>query len=196
MRTNETNEGKSLFECIAQGDESAFRLFYEHTISQVYNYHYFLTRSTFQAEELSQEFYINLWGKREQLYAVRDQDSWIKVVMRNHAYNYLQKRVFEQRQFNALAEKLPGKTLETEDQLLDKENHILFRDAINRLPAQQKNVFLLSRQKGLKHNEIAASLGISTFTVKNHMKAALHSISLFLKDQLYMLVLIIAKLFF
>ncbi|GAO43523.1 RNA polymerase sigma factor [Flavihumibacter petaseus] len=195
MRTND-NWRDNLFERISKGDTSAFREFYESTVSRVYAYHHFLTRSAFHAEELTQELFIKIWSKREQLADIQEPDAWLKVVMRNQAYNYLKKLALEKKNGLSLVNVLPETGTETNNLLLDKEYHHLFEQAVSRLPPQQKNVFLLSRNSGMKHVEIAASLGISIHSVKNHMKAALQSIRIFLKGQIFLLVILLQKLFF
>jgi RNA polymerase sigma-70 factor (ECF subfamily) len=44
---------------------------------------------------------------------------------------------------------------------------------LDKLTPRQKEIFLLSREKGLTHEEIAKELNISTNTVKNHLVTAL-----------------------
>ena len=48
--------------------------------------------------------------------------------------------------------------------------------AVATLPPRQKLVYTLSREQGLKHEEIARRLNISPATVNNHMIAALRTI--------------------
>jgi len=54
------------------------------------------------------------------------------------------------------------------------------RRGIDRLPARRKEVFMLSRQENLTYDEIAARLGLSKNTVKEHISEALS----FLRDYL------------
>jgi len=44
------------------------------------------------------------------------------------------------------------------------------------LPSRRKEIFLLSREKGLSNAEIAQTLGISVKTVENQMTSALADI--------------------
>jgi RNA polymerase sigma-70 factor (ECF subfamily) len=68
-----------------------------------------------------------------------------------------------------------------EDHVLTKENEARLQNALNRLSPQQKLIFTLSRQEGMKHEEIASQLNISRNTVKTHLVHALKT----LKDILY-----------
>jgi RNA polymerase sigma-70 factor (ECF subfamily) len=65
----------------------------------------------------------------------------------------------------------------------DNEESIVHRDylqilnrAVQKLPPQQQLVYNLSRNSGLKYDEIASELNLSKNTVKAHLKKALSSI--------------------
>lgn len=57
--------------------------------------------------------------------------------------------------------------------LLDEEFRSVVISAINSLPEDSRKVFELSRNIGLKYEDIAQELGISVNTVKYHMKQSL-----------------------
>jgi RNA polymerase sigma-70 factor (ECF subfamily) len=63
-----------------------------------------------------------------------------------------------------------------DENLVQKELQNKLSHIIHRLPAQQRLVYTLSREQGLKKDEIAAQLNISASTVKNHMTHALRTI--------------------
>ena len=50
------------------------------------------------------------------------------------------------------------------------------RQAIDRLPPKCKTIYILSRHEGLKHQEIADTLGLSIKTVENQMGIALEKL--------------------
>jgi RNA polymerase sigma-70 factor (ECF subfamily) len=63
------------------------------------------------------------------------------------------------------------------DQIIDeinfKEINAQLKLLLNQLTPRQKEIFQLSREEGLTHEEIAKKLNISVNTVKNHMVTTL-----------------------
>ena len=73
--------------------------------------------------------------------------------------------------------------------MISEENHrehylSLVDEAINQLSPQRKKIFLLSRNEGLKYEEIARQTGISRFTVRAHIQQAVASIAEYLKARM------------
>ena len=62
---------------------------------------------------------------------------------------------------------------QTEDLLSFRELKQAVGEAIRKLPPQQKKVYLLSREQGLKNREIAEVLNLSEQSVKNTLVRAL-----------------------
>ena len=77
-----------------------------------------------------------------------------------------------------------------EAKLEKKEQNNIFEKAISNLPDQQRKVFILSRYEGFKIAEIADLLNISPNTVKNHLKAANHSITKYCSRHIELLCLL------
>jgi RNA polymerase sigma factor (sigma-70 family) len=50
----------------------------------------------------------------------------------------------------------------------------LIHEAVGKLTPQQKEVYKMSREEGLKQEDIARRLNISIFTVKKHLTDALN----------------------
>jgi RNA polymerase sigma-70 factor (ECF subfamily) len=66
------------------------------------------------------------------------------------------------------------------------EEYILYSElqdqAINKLPKAQKEVFVLSRIKGIKYKEIAKKLNVSERTVEVRISQSLKTLRTLLKD--------------
>lgn len=62
------------------------------------------------------------------------------------------------------------------DNLSLKEVEQLLHQTIQSLPPQQKLIYTLSREQGLKHEDIAHQLHLSSSTVRNHIVQALRTI--------------------
>jgi len=58
------------------------------------------------------------------------------------------------------------------------------QQAIDKLPTKRKEIFLMSRNEGLKNREIAEHLNISIKTVENQMGKALSTLRTELADYL------------
>ena len=63
-----------------------------------------------------------------------------------------------------------------DDGLLSKEIQHYIHRLIDQLTPSQRKVFLLSREEGLRQQEIAERLGLNLVTVKRHMVDALKAI--------------------
>jgi RNA polymerase sigma factor (sigma-70 family) len=119
---------------------------------------------------------------REELPEILNFEAWFKTLVRNQSYKFLN-RLARQRLFlQEIAQKEKKSGNFTEDSAVSHEYEHFLEEALSQLPPQQRKVFVLSRQEGMKHEDIASQMGLSIYTIKNHMKAALHNIRVFLKE--------------
>lgn len=167
---------KELLAAISRGDEMSFKTIYDHYHQRIHSLSFFLTRSHALSEDMTQEIFVKIWVHREDLPSIHHFDKWIRVLVRNHAYNYLNRMAREKRLLNAGWSTEPSVLTVAEDAIADKEFTVHLKKVIEKLPPQQKIVYILSRQDGLKLEAIAERMGLSINTVKNHLKAALSTI--------------------
>lgn len=153
---------------VADGDEAAFGLLFNAYHQRLGAYIYRLTESFQATQEIVQDVFVKIWLKRATLSEVSCFDAYLFAAARNHAFNYLRKVARERSRLADLPAAGAGE--ETDDRLA------LLDQAIDHLPRQQKNVYLLHRRQGLSHAEIAERLHLSVETVKKHMSLALRSI--------------------
>lgn len=185
-----TNEN-DLLTRLANGDERAFSAIFHHYRHKIYSYAFHLSGDAAQADELVQETFLKVWLHRDKLPHILRFDNWLFTVARNQVFDMLKGMAREaafRRQVAGLAE--PGAN-SVEDQMLSRENETRLREALDKLPPQQKLIFTLSRHRGLKHEEIADQLKISRHTVKTHLVQALKT----LRGVLH-IVLLLTQLFF
>lgn len=171
---------KDLLQQIAAGDEKAFRCLFDAYWDKIYKVAITLTKSATTAEEIVQDVFLKIWLKKDQLPAVEKIDGYLFMVARNHIYNVLRSKVNEQEFVEHLEQHFLEQSSLPEQLLLVKETAELVAKAVEQLPEQQRAVYIMSRDEGLDYNAIAAKLGITRSTVKNHMTKALH----FLRDYL------------
>ena len=134
------------------------------------------------AENITQDVFTDLWERRDAIDHIENVNAYLFRLVRNRCLDYLKHKVFEQK----YAENVQASfeiELNLKLQSLDRfdvsdisegnEMERLVRDAINSLPKRCRDIFLLSRRKGLKYREISEKLGISVNTVECQMGIAL-----------------------
>lgn len=172
---------RGLLEKIAEGDECAFREFYEQNHEQIYGVTLALTKSKMIAEEAVQDVFLKIWLNRKRLPEVRSPENYIFIFIRNHVYNLLKKQLRDDNFVRQLSSFFAKNNNTPEQQLLLDESLHIVDTAIAKLPPKQRLVYELSRRQGLKQEEIARQLNLSKHTVKSHMNKALHAIRNYIK---------------
>ncbi len=122
------------------------------------------------AEEIVQEVFVKIWENRHKIDAYSSFESFLFTIAYNTTMTLFRKRVNEKKYLEYL------KSLQTFEQAPDLLDEIHFNELsrrvemlLNELTPRQKEIFQLSREKGLTHDEIAKDLNISVNTVKKHM---------------------------
>lgn len=157
---------------VSEGNEIAFAQLYEKYKDQVYYISFKFFKSQSVAEDVLQEVFLKIWIHKEKLSAIDNFSAYLTVILRNHIYNRFRKLANEE----VFIRKASVANVEhhnyTLDNVLLNESRNLLAKAIEKLPAQQKKAFELSRIEGKKHEEIARLMNISKETVKKHVMEA------------------------
>ncbi|KAA0989210.1 RNA polymerase sigma factor [Dyadobacter aurulentus] len=178
---------------IAQGDERAFAALFNH-FHQPLGLHIFkFTKSEQLAEEVVQDVFLKIWLNRELLVGIDNFRVYLYVISKNAALNCLKKVANESARIVDLdpqADTIAAENIE------EDHRYLLIDEAIDRLPPQQKQVYLLRRHERLSYPEIAAQMKISKETVKKYLQIATESITSHIRKRLVISFLIAAKYFF
>jgi RNA polymerase sigma-70 factor (ECF subfamily) len=179
-----------LLDLIASGDQNAFRQIFEAYSGKVYGFALKLTHSRPLSEEIVQDVFMKIWINRESLEAIRSLPAYLFTLTRNHSFNILKRIAIEEAAKLTLSKKLSGINHETEETIIFHESEQLLNQAISKLPPQQRLVYSMCQQEGLKYEEVAQRLKISRLTVKTHMQQALRSIKLHFSGLVSFLILL------
>jgi RNA polymerase sigma-70 factor (family 1) len=183
-----------LFNLVAQSVEAAFSEIFRRYDKRIYPFVLKMIKTESVAEELTQEIFIKLWFNRQKLNDVSNPSSYLFGIAANHTLDHIRKKLNERRMLNHLSEKLKGDSSNnTEESMLLRDCEALIAKALIDLPPQQKKIYVLSRQHGLKNEEIASQMSLSPNTVRNHLSEALKSIRTYMekKGQVYISLLIL-----
>ena len=134
--------------------------------------------------DIIQECFLRFWERREMLSAF-SLTSLLFSMVRNGCLNYLKHRsIVEKYRVEYLAKVDGEERLYYADFMQDAEHKLLYKElqeqialVLNQLPDRSREIFLLSRFRGLKNREIAEKLQISTTAVEKHIARALQYFS-------------------
>ena len=163
---------KQLFLQVSAGDEKAFGALFNIFLPKIYPFIIKFTKSEPAAQEVIQETFIRVWLSRDKLSGIDNPGGWLFKVASNECYSYLRKSILNNKFFNPITVE-PDPVNSTHESVALKELNRLIDEAINKLPAQRKKIYRMSRDEGKSIPEIAAILNISPNTVKNALVAAL-----------------------
>ncbi|WP_433922481.1 RNA polymerase sigma factor [Paenibacillus taichungensis] len=154
--------------------------------NDVWNYAYFLTKSTEQADELSQEVFIRAYSGIAHFRGECSLKTWLLTITRNTTFTYRKSRFFrsslwgetlpihtEQRNAS-MGEMKPEKFVHpsAEAEAISREHVHEIWDIIMALPDKFRELLLLHLKYELTTSEIAEMLGISAGTVKSRLSRA------------------------
>jgi len=160
---------------LKNGDEQAFTQLYQKFWQSLFVLASRKTKDFFEAEEIVQEIFLDIWNRREKLHIQSSLSNYLAVCVKYKVITLMAKKNQEQRyqQFASRREELD---FSTQNWLSFEELVSQLRQETDKLPEKCKLVFELSREKGLSQKQIAAHLGIAEKTVESHLTKALRTL--------------------
>lgn len=143
------------------GDKQAFYHLYQQFVGRVYAICWRLLGNKQKAEDASQEIFIKVW---QQLPAFRGDSSfatWLHSIATRTAID-----IWRQEKYLRLTDSSDEQPALAEAAVVCSGDAAPLEQAIQRLPAQARAVFVLFALEGYQHQEIAAMLGIAEGTSK------------------------------
>jgi len=165
---------KKLIDRLKNGDMVAFDAFYKIYSGRLFGFVFSIIKQELDAEGIVQEVFIKIWESRHKIADYSTFESFLFSIAHNTTISLLRKRLNEKKYLEHL------RSIQVEISSTDIIEEIHFNEIkekfdhlINRLSPRQKEIYLLSREDGLTHKEIAEKLGISKNTVEIHMSKAI-----------------------
>lgn len=159
---------------IRKDDQVAFYHIYERYCKRLYAFVLKYIKQKEDAEEIVQEVFVKIWESRNKIDAYSSFESFLFTIAYNATISMLRKRASESKYIDHI------KSLQYINNSPDLIDEIHFNELnskvqflLNELTPRQREIFQLSREEGLSHDEIAKRLNISVNTVKKHISNTL-----------------------
>jgi RNA polymerase sigma-70 factor (ECF subfamily) len=170
---NNAKSDYDLTQASATGDMTAFELLYERHHRRVYSLCLRMVANATEAEDLSQEVFVQLFRKVGSFRGESAFTTWLHRLTVNHVLMHFRKR-------GVRLEKTTdeGEIGEMQDFLQSASERPRFIDrialdkAISDLPPGYRTVFVLHDVEGFEHEEVAGMLGVSVGTSKSQLHKA------------------------
>jgi RNA polymerase sigma-70 factor (ECF subfamily) len=176
-------DDRALLERLRSGDQEAYdaivRAHYPHLVM----FGEGLLRDRAAAEDSAQDVMLELWRRRAELVIHESLRGYLLRATRNRSLNQLRHAKVQQ---NAEPELIGEESIAATGatKLVAGELRDALSAAVLELPPGCREVFQLSRGRGLRYAEIASTLGISVKTVESQMGKALRHLRLRLAEWL------------
>jgi RNA polymerase sigma-70 factor, ECF subfamily len=175
---------------IKRGDEQAFELLFRKYYVRLCAFANKFLNDHEEAQEIVQDVFVKIWEGRNNIDPEDSLKSYVFKIAQNLSLNKLRRKkvelgyteiyklvYIEQQEFSA------------HESLLARELEENIACSIEKLPAECRKIFKLSRIEGLKYKEIADNLHISIKTVEAQMSKALRSLRIALSDYLTLIII-------
>ena len=124
------------------------------------------------AEELAQEVFLELWRRRDMLASDSSVAGYLMQAVRNRALNHL-RHLNVQKKSVVYVEALSEPAEHADEHVHANDLRVAMTKAVAALPPRTREVFVMSRERGLRYSEIAEQLGVSVKAVEANMSRAL-----------------------
>ena len=161
---------------IAGGEREALAELYQRTRSAVYGLALSYLKNAHDAQDLTQDVYVQVWDRAEQYRLIGSPMGWLLAVCRNLCLMRLRREerhaALSEEEWDAIPARECG---------LDADERALLQGALASLTDEERRVVLLHAVTGLKLREIAALLELPLPTVLSKYHRALKKMRSFLE---------------
>lgn len=173
MRDYLTLSDNELSALLISGDHRAYEQLYHRYSRLLFSYAMKKLRDEEQAKDITQEFFTELWDKRETTVFSTNISGYFFSAINNRIVNYFLRENVKSKFVSYVADNLPGIVANTDHLIRENQLMALIEKEIQPLPPKMRVVFEMSRKQHLSYREIAEKLDISERTVENQVSNAL-----------------------
>ncbi|MGN1265891.1 MAG: RNA polymerase sigma-70 factor [Muribaculaceae bacterium] len=177
-----------------------FEDFYINWYSRAKRFAYEYVLNEVEAEDIVQDIFVKLYEHREVLDAFGNPTAYLLTSVKNRCLDYLRRKVEEQGRMCSIDDerflelRISLASLASFDADFPDEASIEERlqRALDALPERAREVFVMSKIRGIRQQQIAEMLGISINTVESQMAIAYAKLRSSLRDCLPLLMFLCA----
>lgn len=170
-----------LVEQFKQGNKQSFEILFRSYYAPLCLFAAKYIPNNDDCEEIVQGLFFKLWENRKALQITSSFKSYVFSSVKNQCFNYLKHQKIKN-EHHAETMREYENSLNSDFDFPETDLLQKISESIEALPPRRREIFKLSREQGLKYQEIADQLGLSVKTVETHLGLALKSLRESLKQ--------------
>ena len=172
---------RSLVLRLIDGDEDAFCELYAAYKNRLLYFAMKFVKSREFAEDIFQDAFTVIWQGRRFINPDASFSSYLYTIVRNRILNQLRDLENQTKLKEQILEQAVDYSNDTNNSILANDLRGLIARAMQQLTARQREIFEMSREQDMSHREIAEALGISVYTVQEHISTSLRVLRTYLE---------------
>ncbi len=161
---------------VGEGEVQKLAVLFERHHRGLFRYFLSMNRNRELSEDLVQDVFFRMLRYRASYDAQQSFTAWMYQIARNASVDQAQKRKGEVIGIDEFAERRPDQGPGPEESAVKGQDLKLLRLALDRLPADKREILVLSRFQGMKYEELAGVLGCEVGTVKVRVYRAMRAL--------------------
>ncbi|MES2110498.1 MAG: RNA polymerase sigma-70 factor [Bacteroidota bacterium] len=162
-----------LISLLRQDDISAFTVIHSRYYGILYQHAYKRLPDRHAVKDILQELFTHLWEQRDSIDIKFGLQAYLCTAVRNKVLNVFKHEKVRSNYIASLINFQETCKSTTDEDLRNKELIAIVNAEVSALPPKMRQVFELSRDSNLSHNEIAEKLEISPLTVRKQVNNSL-----------------------
>lgn len=181
-----------LIAALKKGEHSAYSYLFSKYYKDLVLYGGTIIPNQEVCEDIVQDIFLYMWDNRERL-KIETLKSYLIKSVRNSCLDELKHGKIVNEHIEFIIKQNLLENNDTEEYILFSELNASLQQAIEKLPEDEKITFKMSKEKGMKYQQIAGELGVSVRTVEVRIAKSIVRLKTLLKDFFVMLLFIFAK---
>lgn len=167
---------KILVQLLKKNEVEAFDQLFHKYSEKLYSFAYSLLKNHEDSKEIIQEAFIRIWEKRHDIDCSKSFKAYLFKISYNLIIDQLRARIKDTKYREFLVHYFESEKIELNSNIDYETISNQVRNAVSELPEKRRRIYVLSREAGLSHKEIANKMGISVRTVENQINLSLRHI--------------------
>ena len=167
------------------GKEGAWNMLVNLFSKRIFNLAYQFAGSYQEAEDLTQDVFVKLYGALPKFDFGRNFSAWLLTLAKNHLIDEYRRTKWEKRNRDDFDDHLriaPSGTDDPEAELPAAESRKILWEGLNRLPADIRMAVILKEIQGKKYEDVAEIMDVPVGTVKSRINRGRLQLARLLKD--------------